>query len=122
MAPVGTSVGHVKTEGDPFGEHFVDTGNHVGSRTRLMVGSPFVKPATPKLTTHQWAVRTQLFQPGKLLVDVGSCAEVHCPCEVVEAVVGEIARPVALEQGHLVESRLPDDVAYFRHVRLVGAV
>ena len=117
MAPVGTSVGHVKTEGDPFGEHFVDTGNHVGSRTRLMVGSPFVKPATPKLTTHQRAVRTQLFQPGKLLVDVGSCTEVHRPDQIIQPIQGEVRRPVTLEERDLMAEMATDDVSHFRNIR-----
>lgn len=42
--------------------------------------------------------RTEFLQRCKLLVDVGSCTEVHGPYQVVESVLGEVGRPVALEQ------------------------
>ena len=63
-----------------------------------------------------------MFQAAELLVYVGSSAEVHCPYEVVESIIGEVARPVALEQSHLVEARLLDDVTDFGNVGFVDAV
>ena len=64
-----------------------------------MACSPLVKPPAPELRAHLRSVGTQFAEAFELLVDVGACAEVHRPHKVVEAVLGEVARPVALEEN-----------------------
>ena len=121
MSPVGTSVSHVKAERNAFGQHFINSGNHVGSWSCLVVGSPLVEPPAPELTTHQRTVGAQFFQAGKLLIDVGTRTEVHGPDEIVQSVFGEVGSPVALEQGNIAEV-LAYDVAYLRYILLALSV
>ena len=117
-------MGHVEAEGDAFGQHLVNAGNHVGSRTGFVVGSPLVEPAAPEFGAHQRAIRTEFLQRCKLLVDVGSCTEVHGPYQVVESVLGEVGRPVALEQCYagVVGAYDVADLRYVAFVFPVGAV
>ena len=87
-----------------------------------MACPPLVEPSAPELGAHLRGVGAELAEAAELFVDVCSRAEVHRPDEVVEAVLGEVARPVALEEGHLVEARLLHDVAYLADVGLVFAI
>ena len=87
-----------------------------------MAGAPFVEPSAPELRAHQRRLRPQFAQTAELTVDVGAGAEVHCPHQIVQSVECEVARPVALEERNLVESRPAHYVAYGTHVSLVLAV
>ena len=87
-----------------------------------MTGTPLVEPSAPELRTHLGCVGTQLTQTAELLVDVGTCAEVHRPCQVFQTVLLEVAGPVALEESHLVAVDAAQTVANLRHVRLVLTV
>ena len=63
-----------------------------------MLGTPLVKPAAPELRAHLGGVGTQLAQATELIVNIGTCAEIHCPYEVIQAILLEIRGPVALKQ------------------------
>ena len=84
-----------------------------------MASSPFVEPTAPELRTHLWRLWTQLAQAAELLVDIGASTEVHGPYKVVKTVFGEVRRPVALEQSHLVEARFLNDVSNLAYIYLV---
>ena len=87
-----------------------------------MVGTPFVEPTAPEFRTHQRAVGTKLFQFGKLLVDVGTCTEVHGPDQIVESVQGEVRGPVALEQGDVISKVGTYDVSDLGYITLIFSV
>ena len=87
-----------------------------------MASAPLVKPSAPELRAHQWPIGTQLAKCAKLIVDVGTSAKVHSPQKVVQSVAGEIGTPVALEELHLVEAALTDDVPHLTDVSFVFAV
>ena len=99
VAERGATVGHIEREADALREHLVHTFNHILGRAGLMAGTPFVEPTAPELGAHLGRIGSQFAQAAELLVDVGTGAEVHGPCQVVESVLLEVARPVALEQS-----------------------
>ena len=115
-------MGHVEREGDALREHLVHALDHVLGRARLVAGAPLVEPSAPELRAHLRRVGAQLAQAAELLVDVGARAEVHGPRQVVEAVLLEVARPVALEQLNLLAIDATQTVAYLRDVGLVLAI
>ena len=115
-------MGHVEGEGDVLVEHFAKSVHHVLGGACLVLAAPLVEPSAPELRAHQRSLRTHFLEFAELVVDVGTCAEVHRPHEVVETVVEEVARPVALEECHLVESDRTEAVADFAHVGLVNSV
>ena len=126
MAERCAAVGHIEREGDVLGKHLVHAVHHGLGGTRLMACSPFVEPSAPELRAHQRGIGAQLFQALELLVDVGTCAEVHGPYQVVESVLREVTGPVALEEKPTPgpsrgEGRecFAYDVADFRDVGLV---
>ncbi len=122
VAPVGAAVGHVEGEGDVFVEHLAQSVDHLPAAARLVASAPFVEPSAPEFGAHLGRLGAQFAQAAELVVDVGARAEVHRPHEVVEPVLGEVGAPVALEERHLVEARVADDVAHFADVGFVLAV
>ena len=64
-----------------------------------MIGPPLIEPATPEFGTHQGCIGAQLLEAGKLMIDIGSCTEIHGPNEIIEAILLEIRAPVALEKN-----------------------
>ena len=112
---------HIETERNPLRKHLVDTCNHVICRTGLVIGSPFVEPSAPELTTHQRAVRTYFFQWSELLIDIRPRTEVHGPYKVIQSIQLEIRSPVTLEQGHIAEV-LTHNVAYLGNILLAFAI
>ena len=123
MAPTGASVGHVEREADAAVQHLRDAIDHCFGTTCLVATAPFVEPSAPELRAHLGRVRTQLTQLLELVVDVGTGTEIHRPCEVIKAVLGEIGTPVALEEREV--RGLPccaNNVAHGAHVRLVLAI
>ena len=87
-----------------------------------MAGTPLVEPAAPELRAHLRGIGAQLAEAAELLVDVGTRTEVHRPCEVVKAVLLEVARPVALEERQFLAIDAAQAVANLRHIGLVLAI
>ena len=87
-----------------------------------MASAPLVEPAAPELRAHLWCVRTQLAKTTELIVDVGTRAEVHRPGKVVQSVLLEVARPVALEQCQFLAIDTTQTVANLADVRLILAI
>ena len=87
-----------------------------------MARPPLVEPPAPILGAHERRLGAKLAELLELVVDVGAGAEVHRPHKVVKAVLGEVAGPVALKQGHVAEASGTHGVADGRHVSLVLAV
>ena len=122
VSPVGATMGHIEREGDALRKHFVKTFDHILGSTCLMLATPLVEPSAPELRAHLGSIGTQFAKTAELVVDVSTRAEVHRPDEVIETIVGEVARPVALEQLHLVETDFAQGVTYGTHVRLVDTI
>ena len=122
VSPVCATVSHIEREGDALREHFVETFDHILGSTGLMLAAPLVEPSAPKLRAHFGSIGTQFAETTELVIDVGSRAEVHGPDEIVETIVGEIARPVALEQLHFVEAYFAQRIANSADIRLIDTV
>ena len=84
------SVGHIEGEGDVMLHHGAYATHHGFGRAFLMGLSPSVKPSAPVLRAHERHVGAQLLEATELVVDVGTCTEVHRPYEVVEGVELEV--------------------------------
>ena len=87
-----------------------------------MTSTPLVKPSTPELRAHLRCIRTNLTETLELIVDIGTRTEIHGPSQVIETIVEEVGRPIALEEFHLVEATLLHDVTDGTHVGFVLAV
>ena len=122
MTEGGSSMSHVERKGDILAQHLVNAFYHCLCRSRFMTCTPFVKPATPELRTHQWRLRSKLFETLKLCIDIRTCAEIHRPDQVVESVVLEVAGPIALKQRYFVKARSFHNIANLADILLVYAV
>ena len=122
MAPVGATVSHIKREGDTLREHFVETFDHILGSTGLMLAAPLVEPSAPKLRAHFGSIGTQFAETTELVVDVGTRAKVHSPDEVIETIVGEVARPVTLEELNFVEAYFAQRIANSADIRLIDTI
>ena len=87
-----------------------------------MLSAPLVEPSAPELGAHQRGVRANFLKTTELVIDVGTSAEVHGPNKVIKTIVKEVAGPVTLEEGYLVESDRAQAIAYFTYVCLVNSV
>ena len=115
-------MGHIERETDTFREHLIHTIHHRLGRPRLVLGTPFVEPSAPEFRTHLRGIGAQLSQPFKLLINVGSRTEIHRPRQVVETVLGEVTRPVALEEYQLVTVDGTQTVANLRNVGFILSI
>ena len=122
MAEACAAVSHIEREADALRQHLVHTLYHILRRARLVAGTPLVEPAAPELRAHLWGVGPQLAEATELLVDVRTRAEVHRPRQVIEAVLLEVARPVALEQRQLRAVDAAQAIPYLTDVGLVLAI
>lgn len=122
VPPVSSTVSHIERERNALGEHGVDTGNHIGSRASLMVCAPLVEPTAPKLAAHERGGGANVTEVGKLAVNVGASAEIHSPEEVVEAIEGEIGRPVALKQSDVIAEIGTKHITDSGYIFLIDAI
>ena len=124
-SPMGercSAVSHVERERDVIVEHRLDAIDHGVGRSCLVSRAPSVEPSAPIFRAHQRCIGTHLLYFLKLLQDIRVGSKIHSPKKVVESIVGKIARPVALKKLHLVESRLSQNIAYSRNIRLILSV
>ena len=122
MTEGGSSMSHVERKGDILAQHLVNAFHHSLCRSRFMTCSPLVKPATPELRTHQWRLRSKLFETLKLCIDIRTRTEIHGPKQVVKAIILKVAGPIALKQRYFVKARSFHNIANLADILLVDAV
>ena len=117
-----SSVRHVEREANALRKHFVHAIDHVFRIACFMACAPFVEPSRPEFRTHLRSIGTQLTKTTELIVDVSTCAEVHCPHQIVQSVLLEVRTPVALEESQLLAIDATQTIPDSTHVRLVLAI